>query len=174
MYGGRCCYCEAQIGIVSYEHIEHRKPKDRSLFPECTFDWENLHLACQKCNVAKGNKWNSAAPILDAVLDIPITDHLTYEESGVGLRRLALTERGDTTVEHADLDRDGFDGLPGARARILLEAMKTIRTINSGLRQSGQNVKIAHLKRELSLKANEDFGTVVTWATEQWLDEDGK
>src|SRR2546421_12542276 len=69
MYGDLCCYCEARIGVVAYAQIEHRKPKRR--FPQHTFDWDNLHQACPRCNTAKGDKWDNDAPILDAVTDRP-------------------------------------------------------------------------------------------------------
>ena len=70
-----CCYCESVITTVSYAHIEHRKPKASHRFPELTFDWDNLHLACQLCNNAKSDQWDDAAPILDAVADVPISQH---------------------------------------------------------------------------------------------------
>ena len=79
MYSDRCCYCEGRIGVVVYGQIEHRQPK--KLFPEKTFVWENLHWACQPCNVQKGAKWDRCFPILDGVLD-PISHHLTYRIGG--------------------------------------------------------------------------------------------
>src|SRR5690348_3103453 len=64
MYAGLCCYCEAEIGVVAFDHIEHRKPKAR--FPRNCFDWNNLHLGCPKCNQAKSDKWVARNPILDS------------------------------------------------------------------------------------------------------------
>src|SRR6185369_5705230 len=72
-----CCYCEAKIDVVDYPHIEHRKPKDPDLFPVDAFNWDNLHLACTKCNTSKSNKWDQVNPILCAVEDNPVNDHLT-------------------------------------------------------------------------------------------------
>jgi uncharacterized protein (TIGR02646 family) len=71
--GCYCCYCEAQIDEVAYDHIEHRMPK--TTFPQHAFDWDNLHLACQICNMHKLERWDDEYPILDAVID-PIKDHL--------------------------------------------------------------------------------------------------
>ncbi len=73
-----CCYCESRVRHVTIEHIENRKPKARDKFPECTFEWENLHLACPNCNWAKGDEWDEENPILDAVIDVPITQFLSY------------------------------------------------------------------------------------------------
>lgn len=99
-----CCYCESPIGVVDYPHIEHRWPK--SIYEERAFDWDNLHLACQKCNMHKGDQWDDAYPILDAVLDVPIANHLSYDSGGRGVYRKDLQPRGTTTVKHADLNRD--------------------------------------------------------------------
>ncbi len=65
-----CCYCESRVTTVTKGHIEHRAPQAR--FPERTFEWENLHLACPNCNEAKSDQWDEDDPILDAVEDQPI------------------------------------------------------------------------------------------------------
>ena len=161
MYRGLCCYCEGRIVDVSFDHIEHRKPKSK--YPGDTFNWDNLHLACQKCNTAKGNKWSGAAPILDAVLDNPLTDHLTYQESATGLRRWPSSDRGTTTVEHADLDRDGWDGLPGSRAKVFLETVGIMKGIKDSLSPNANAVR-----RELQGKAKGEYGTVIAYAMEQF------
>ncbi|MCH7871782.1 MAG: HNH endonuclease, partial [Planctomycetes bacterium] len=110
MYGGLCCYCETEIGVVAFEHIEHRRPKAR--FPKHCFDWGNLHLACPKCNQAKGDNWNGRSPILDAVRDSPIGTHMTYDWREVlGVIRSAKTKRGCTTIDHADLNRERLRGV---------------------------------------------------------------
>ena len=46
-YGVRCAYCEAQIHHAG--HIEHFRRKNRQRpdgYPELTFAWDNLFLAC--------------------------------------------------------------------------------------------------------------------------------
>jgi uncharacterized protein (TIGR02646 family) len=104
MYRNYCCYCEGAVGAVGADQIEHRKPVDT--FPRETFEWENLHLACVGCNRAKSNKWDQNAPILDAAGDIPIDDHLGYQCSETGMRRTWFTSRGETTVKHANINRE--------------------------------------------------------------------
>ena len=116
MYKNLCCYCESTVGIVDYPHIEHRKPKKD--FPKLTFDWDNLNLACGICNISKGDKYNKNAPILDAVIDKPITKHLEYEAEIGGIYRTPKTKKGKTTVEHTDLNRDA---LLRARLTVYLE-----------------------------------------------------
>ncbi|CZF77172.1 hypothetical protein GCE9029_00051 [Grimontia celer] len=43
-YGVRCAYCEDAIHHAG--HIEHFRRKNRNHFPELTFEWNNLFLAC--------------------------------------------------------------------------------------------------------------------------------
>jgi uncharacterized protein (TIGR02646 family) len=44
----KCMYCEGEISLVAHGDIEHFNPK--SLYPACTFCWNNLLLSCQICN----------------------------------------------------------------------------------------------------------------------------
>ena len=167
MYRKYCCYCEAKITIVSYAHIEHRKPKRK--FYKDAFLWNNLHLACEKCNKAKGRKWKVGAPILDASVD-PIDQHLTYRESSTGLRRWPANEsaRGETTIDDADLNREGPDGLPGDRAAVFLETLKTIREINEKRTSATVRSSVAELRD----KFDGQFGSVIAWALKCWLRKD--
>lgn len=57
MFHGKCAYCESKIRTVAYGDIEHFFPK--SLYPDLTFIWKNLLLACSICNNAthKGTKF---------------------------------------------------------------------------------------------------------------------
>lgn len=48
---GKCMYCESYISAVAPEHIEHYRPK--AVYPEKTFEWNNLGLACPWCNIKK-------------------------------------------------------------------------------------------------------------------------
>lgn len=68
MFHGKCAYCESNIGHVSDAHIEHYRPKAK--FPHLTFDWDNLLLACSKCNGAgyKGDNFpeaNDGGPLVN-------------------------------------------------------------------------------------------------------------
>lgn len=166
MYSDRCCYCEAPIKVVSSDHIEHRMPKAKMCFPEHTFDWDNLHLACSKCNGAKSNKWNHDEPILDAAVD-KIEDHLDYKEGGLGLYRWPKTLRGETTISHADLDREP---LLNARTSVYLSALCAIREINEEYTSSPKSPTLAAGVRQLQAKAVGDFGSVMEYAMRVWLD----
>ena len=161
MYRDQCCFCESRIKDVSYDHIEHRRPKSK--FRGRVFDWDNLHLACPKCNTKKGDKWSGTAPILDAVVDCPVEDHLTYETGSIGVLRWPISPRGTTTVEHADLNRDGWDGLPGTRGQIYFEAWKVIRALKKNL----DAPEAAVVRHELEEKKKMQYGSVIAFALEE-------
>lgn len=155
MYSGYCCYCEADYRHVSFPRIEHRKPKRQ--FPESTFEWENLHFCCEICNNAKGDEWNEGAPILDAASD-PIEKHLTYKDiEGLGCPyRVPLTDRGETTITHADLNRDdllnGRDKLARRIQNILLEAYL-----------AGDSFSLKQAVDMLTRLSDGEFGSLFRW-----------
>ena len=160
MYRGLCCYCEAPIGIVSFGHIEHRRPK--SLQPEYTFDWDNFHLACTLCNHAKADKWNDDAPILDCVQDT-ISEHLSYRLEGGGLR-WPLSHRGTTTIDHAHLNRQK---LLEVRTQIATHVLDTIR----GLNVDPDSPYAGIVRQELETKFTGEYGSLVKWLVLAFLHE---
>lgn len=109
MFHGKCAYCESKIEHVSDAHIEHYRPKSK--FADLTFDWENLLLACGKCNSTahKGDHFpeaNEDGPLLNPCLDAPEA-HLRFEYNAVA--KLAsvygTTPRGVTTETLLGLNR---------------------------------------------------------------------
>lgn len=157
--GYYCCYCESEFDMVAYPHIEHRKPK--SIYPELTFDWNNLHIICPKCNMAKGDKYDKSNPVLDAVADIPISDHLGYSESDTdGIYREAISPRGNTTIIHADLDRYG---LRMARLKIYMSVVRAIREV---ITRGGSRADTA--KRMLREKCSAEHGSLIKWVLDEF------
>lgn len=67
----KCMYCESKVSHVSYEHIEHVKPKAKDMYPELTFDWNNLGLACPVCNMNKSDEYDPNLPVLNPYIDQP-------------------------------------------------------------------------------------------------------
>ena len=98
MYSRLCCYCESNTETAGYGHIEHRLPKEH--FPEKTYEWDNLHWSCWRCNQVKGEWYNEKNPILDSARD-DISRHLTYEYC----TRAHLTQRGRNTIKATELNR---------------------------------------------------------------------
>lgn len=156
-----CCYCETEIDIVDYPHIEHKMPKDPDMFPEQTYEWDNLHLVCTKCNGNKRNLWDNAHPILDAAIDIPVSDHMAYTVDYTGIYRQGLTDRGNTTIEHAKLNRKK---LLKARQKIYFEVLKAIQEIIL----LKNDPRISTYKEILNNKAAGPFGSFIQWSLEDW------
>jgi len=156
MYKSLCCYCEARIGIVDYPHIEHRMPK--KVYPKYTYDWNNLHLSCTMCNVSKGSKYDAKNPILDAVKDNPITDHLTYEI----VWRKPNTNRGNTTIIHTGLNREE---LRTARQDILLRVLTLIAEINNNANNPENGMRL----EQLEILSEDQFGSLIKYAMDSFL-----
>lgn len=55
MSRGFCVYCQSHVVSNQAGHVEHYRPK--ALFPSLAYEWGNYFLSCEKCNLAKGNKW---------------------------------------------------------------------------------------------------------------------
>lgn len=62
---GKCAYCESKLLHVAFGDVEHISPKSHKL--EDTFRWNNLTLACDRCNTNKG----SAVDLVDPYDDDP-------------------------------------------------------------------------------------------------------
>ena len=111
MYGDLCCYCESTVSVTGLGRIEHRIPKKKC--PKNAFNWDNLHWACERCNNAKGDKWDTDNPILDPTADTEIIPtHILIVDELDTIEFRHKTGSGETTIEHACLNR-----LELARAR---------------------------------------------------------
>ena len=158
MYARCCCYCESSLGAVVFARIEHRQPKSKC--PEKMFEWENLHSSCEPCNNAKGEKWNSRAPILDAAVD-KIDEHLSYVEIDplIGPHQKALTDQGQTTINHADLNRDRLvearEKVSRKAKHILLEAMQIYIT--------GDKFQAKAAYESIRKLTTMQYGSLVAW-----------
>ncbi|MFY0629661.1 MAG: HNH endonuclease [Flavobacteriaceae bacterium] len=115
----KCMYCESMVGHITYEHIEHIKPKAKSKFPQLTFDYSNLGLACPKCNMNKSDTYDVATPFIDPYNDNPKT-HFT------AIGAFIWAKSGDDRAKLSEIEIDLN------RAELLEtrgERMKTIRTL---------------------------------------------
>lgn len=95
----KCAYCEGKSGGVSYMHIEHKLPKRGH--PTLVCDWDNLTLACPKCNTNKGAYDEPECPLLDPYVDDVETMVVFYGP-------LALARggaRSDATIKRLALNR---------------------------------------------------------------------
>lgn len=109
LFYGKCAYCESKIKQVAYPQIEHYRPKSK--FPDLTFEWENLLLACSVCNSTehKGNNFPAASdkgPYINPCIDNP-EEHFQFVYNATA--KLASVygkmERGKTTEIDLRLNR---------------------------------------------------------------------
>lgn len=123
-YGLRCAYCE---GPIYHEgHIEHFRRKNSNHpngYPELTFEWSNLFLACGASDHCGHYKDRRSAPSYDPDQLIKPDEHdpddfLYYHSSGEVRARQALSEadrlRAMETIRVFGLDRRALEG---ARAK---------------------------------------------------------
>lgn len=95
----KCAYCEARIKDVAYTHIEHKLPKRKH--PHLVCAWENLTIACPRCNTNKGEYDIPECPLLDPHVD-------DVEEDVAFGGPLALPRggaRASATITRLDLNR---------------------------------------------------------------------
>lgn len=102
-FHGKCAYCESQIKHVDYPHIEHFRPKSVRKYYELAVDWDNLLLACGRCNGVenKGVQFPTKAekgPLVNPTEEDP-GRHLSFDFDPVTklANVLGISDRGETT-----------------------------------------------------------------------------
>jgi len=111
MFHGKCAYCESDITHIDYGHIEHFKPKGTPAYYELAVEWDNLLLACGRCNGAenKGTKFplaDKAGPLVNPAEEEP-SRHLRFDfDPKLKLANvLGVSKRGETTQKTLGLNR---------------------------------------------------------------------
>lgn len=127
----KCAYCESKYQSISYGEIEHYRPKKKwqqdkndetpnSGYYWLAYHWDNLLVACRKCN---SNKF-TVFPLLDvSKRAITPSDNIAEEEPLIinpyfddpsnhirFNRHIAqnLTVKGGTTIKILDLNREAL------------------------------------------------------------------
>ncbi|MGB5685050.1 MAG: retron system putative HNH endonuclease [Candidatus Electrothrix sp.] len=105
----KCAYCESKVTHVDHGDIEHYRPKSK--FPELTFTWSNLLLACGVCNGTKykGDKFpeeEQDGPLVHPCEDDPSQHFSFHYEPQAGIASIyGITPRGETTEKILGLNR---------------------------------------------------------------------
>lgn len=94
---GRCAYCEARMLTVSYGDIEHFYPREH--FPALVVSWENLILACSRCNGHKSSKFLAGMEFINPFAEDP-REHLFF----IGPMVTNLSDRGLYTINELALN----------------------------------------------------------------------
>ncbi|GEN82857.1 hypothetical protein SLU01_11690 [Sporosarcina luteola] len=95
---GKCIYCESKVMDISDGDIEHILPKSKRW--DLCFEWENLTLACRRCNRAKLDYYDESQSLINPYIDNPKM-HFHF----AGSLLIALTGRGKVTLDKVDLNR---------------------------------------------------------------------
>lgn len=99
----KCVYCESHIENAGYPHIEHIRPKDTN--PHLTFDWENLTIGCNRCNVNKSTTEPSKTNYVHPYQDDP-ESHFSF--IGSFMTPISGEVRAMNMINWLDLNRSGL------------------------------------------------------------------
>lgn len=156
LFGGKCAYCESRIDVGAYPDIELFRPRAAAVdlngasvrpgYWWLAYSWENIYIACQRCNRNKMNRFPVAgrrarrpeddlaaehAILLDPCADDP-AEHLLFDATGrvASRSKVAHGDRGAVTIDILGLNRP-----PLVAAR--LEAAEALRREFELLRARG-------------------------------------
>lgn len=164
-YGVRCAYCE---GAIFHEgHIEHFRRKNSAHFPELTFDWNNLFLACgsqEHCGHYKDRP--SAPPYNSEYLlkpDIHCPDHYLYFHSSGSVRPRTDLSQDDTRCAAETIRVFGLDSctLSGARSKVLTTYKKKILADLDELAEWSEEDRNDYLRGEIEATCWEPYATTI-------------
>lgn len=158
-----CFFCELPIGGTDYPNIEHYKPKSNPDFHHLCFEWDNLLLACEKCNKKKGSKWNYENPILNPC-DDEIEDHLKFD----CWRLKPLSKRAVSTIEQLQLnDKGERKDLIDSRFNVWVGLISLIELIND----TTDEVEKYNLKKKLEeyVEERKSFAGLISFTVKNLL-----
>ncbi|WP_165768060.1 HNH endonuclease [Flavobacterium plurextorum] len=142
----KCMYCESMISHITFEHIEHIKPKAKDKFPQFTFEYFNLGLSCPKCNMNKSDTYDNLTPFIDPYNDDP-KNH--FEAIGAFLWAKSGDIRAKITEIEIDLNRPELLEIRGER-------MRTIRTLIDNFNTTPVGVLKDALKKEIDKEIDQN------------------
>jgi uncharacterized protein (TIGR02646 family) len=91
----KCMYCESLVEHISDLHIEHIRPKAPNKYPNLTFEFENLGLACGVCNRNKSDDFDESNTFINPYLEDPASHfHVCgpFIFANAGNKRAKITE----------------------------------------------------------------------------------
>lgn len=164
-YGLRCAYCE---GPIFHEgHIEHFRRKNAKYFPELTFEWDNLFLACGSDEHCGHYKDRRGAAAYDPAQLIKPDHHdpdsyLYFHSSGEVRARTGLNEadtfRAEETIRVFGLDKPT---LVGTRAKSLSFYLKRVAADLDELASWPLDDRQAYLQGEIEASRYESYATTI-------------
>ena len=111
---GKCAFCESKPGESGNIEIEHFAPK--SLYPDLTFEWENLLPACRKCNEAKRDFDTVKESIIDPS---KIDPEAAFTYAYLRIRPIVGTEHENSAKATIEVCNLNSNRLYTARAKLM-------------------------------------------------------
>lgn len=124
LFQGKCAYCESQIKHVSFSHIEHYRPTSKR--PDLAFHWENLLLACGRCNQEPYKADNfpevtEGGPIINPCDDDPDAHFSFHYEPRAQIASVyGITQRGITSESVLGLNRPALRKHRSSSVKVLM------------------------------------------------------
>ena len=128
----KCCFCESKIGHIDDGDVEHFRPKAASRqaagapfvqpgYYWLAYHWDNLFLACTKCNQRhKGNLFP---------LQTPASRALSHRHDVTGEDPLFIHPEHDDPAQHLTFDHENIVPAGGSeRGRATIEGLRLDRT----------------------------------------------
>lgn len=126
----KCIYCEEKLSSAQFGDVEHILPK--KTYPHLYVTWENLGLACDRCNSAKSTHVGFVNPFQEEPSDFIsfVGPFVRYDPGnakgqitvkGLKLNRLALLERRAIALEKLIDKLDLLEATPPGPIREILE-----------------------------------------------------
>lgn len=165
-YGVRCAYCESAIRHEG--HIEHFRRKNPSYFPEMTFAWANLFLACgsqNHCGHFKDRK--SAQPYNPDQLIKPDEHdperYLYFHSTGEVRAKAGLTVPADQQRACETIRVFGLNApaLAGERARVVSTYKQKMLGNLDEIETWSQQDRESYLKNEIQETRWEPYATTI-------------
>lgn len=164
-YGLRCAYCEGTI--FHGGHIEHFRRKNANHFPQLTFDWSNLFLACGSNGHCGHYKDRRGAPAYDPAQLIKPDQHepdsyLYFHSSGEVRARSGLNA-ADAILASETIRVFGLDNLTlaHARAKSLSVYKKKVAADLNELASWSLADRQEYLAREIDATRYEPYATTI-------------
>ena len=164
--GLRCAYCESQIFFGG--HIEHFRRKNQSHFPELTFSWKNLFLACGSKDHCGHYKDKGGSPYNPDELIKPDEqdpdDYLYFHSSGdVRVRNQLQLSEADLRLakETIRVFNLNFGELQGKRRKAAKAYMDKNTNIIDELMAWDQQEREEYISHEIEKTRWEPFATTI-------------
>lgn len=167
-YGLRCAYCESAIRHEG--HIEHFRRKNRARpdgYPELTFSWSNLFLACgskSHCGHFKdrpGSQPYDADQLIKPDLEDP--EHYLYFHSSGEVRPRHRLEAADEHRAKVTIGVFGLDDrvLKGARANAVVSYRKRLESDLAEIASWDEVLRSEYILGEIDAARWEPYATSV-------------